>query len=62
MSDDAVSGIDDKTMIVVGDADGVDLDYVIRLFKFRGGADRKVAVQGFLSETTRTPGDIVICL
>ena len=52
-SDEAVRGIDDKTMIVVGDADGVDLEYAIALFKLRGGADKKVAVQGFMTEAPR---------
>lgn len=50
---DAVSKIDDKTMIVVGDADGVDLDHAIELFKLRGGGDKKVAAQGFLTEAPR---------
>ena len=52
-SDDAVRGIDDKTMIVVGDADGVEFEHVIKLFKLRGGGDAKVAAQGFLAEAPR---------
>jgi hypothetical protein len=52
-SDGEVRGIDGKTMIVVGDADGVHLDYAIELFKLRGGGKRKVAVEGFTTEAPR---------
>jgi pimeloyl-ACP methyl ester carboxylesterase len=52
-SNEAVRGIDDKTMIVVGDADGVELEHAIELFKLRGGGDKKVAAQGFLAEAPR---------
>jgi pimeloyl-ACP methyl ester carboxylesterase len=52
-TNDAVRKIDDKTMIVVGDADGVDLEHAIELFKLRGGGDKKVAVQGFMTEAPR---------
>jgi pimeloyl-ACP methyl ester carboxylesterase len=52
-ADDAIRRIDDKTMIVVGDADGVQLEHAIELFKLRGGADKKVAVQGFMPEAPR---------
>jgi len=40
-------------MIVVGDADAVQLEYALELFKLRGGGDRKVAVQGFMTEAPR---------
>ena len=52
-AEDAVRRIDDKTMIVVGDADGVELEHAIELFKLRGGGDKKVAVQGFMTEAPR---------
>lgn len=52
-TDDAIRKIDEKTMIVVGDADAVDLAYAIELFKLRGGGDRKVAAQGFMPEAPR---------
>jgi hypothetical protein len=39
-------------MIVVGDYDGVQLDYALKLFRLRGG-DNKVAAQGFLPEAPR---------
>jgi pimeloyl-ACP methyl ester carboxylesterase len=51
--EDAVRRIVGKTMIVVGDADGVDLEHALALFKLRGGGDRKVAVQGFMTEAPR---------
>jgi pimeloyl-ACP methyl ester carboxylesterase len=50
---DAVRRIESNTMIVVGDADGVDLAHAVELFKLRGGGDRKVAVQGFMTEAPR---------
>jgi pimeloyl-ACP methyl ester carboxylesterase len=52
-SNDAVRAIDDKTMIVVGDADGVALEHAIELFKLRGGGDREAAVRGFMTEAPR---------
>jgi pimeloyl-ACP methyl ester carboxylesterase len=52
-SDDAVRRIDGKTLIVVGDADAVQLEYAIKLFRLRGGGDKKVAVQGFMTEAPR---------
>jgi pimeloyl-ACP methyl ester carboxylesterase len=51
--DDAVRGIDDKTMIVVGDADAVEFEHAIKLFRLRGGGDKKVVVQGFMTEAPR---------
>jgi pimeloyl-ACP methyl ester carboxylesterase len=45
---DAIRAIDDKTMIIVGDADGVQLEHAIELFKLRGGGDREVAARGFI--------------
>jgi pimeloyl-ACP methyl ester carboxylesterase len=51
--EEAVRRIDDKTMIIVGDADGVELEHAIELFKLRGGGDRKAAAEGFLSEAPR---------
>lgn len=50
---DAVRRIDDKTMIVIGDADGVQLERALELFRLRGGGDKKAAVQGFLAEAPR---------
>ncbi|MEP6495789.1 MAG: alpha/beta hydrolase [bacterium] len=53
MPDDAIRGIHDKTMIVVGDADGVTLEYAVELFKLRGGGDKKAILQGFMAESPR---------
>jgi pimeloyl-ACP methyl ester carboxylesterase len=52
-SDNAIRAIDDKTMIVVGDADGMQLEHALELFKLRGGADVEAAMQGFLPEAPR---------
>jgi pimeloyl-ACP methyl ester carboxylesterase len=52
-TDHAIRKIDDKTMIVVGDNDAVDLEHAIELFKPRGGGDKKVAAQGFMTEAPR---------
>jgi pimeloyl-ACP methyl ester carboxylesterase len=47
-SDASIRAIDDKTMIVVGDADGVPLEHALHLFKLRGGGDAAAAARGFL--------------
>jgi pimeloyl-ACP methyl ester carboxylesterase len=48
-SDAAVQAIPGKTMVIIGDADGVTLDHAIHLFKLRGGGDVAAATQGFLT-------------
>jgi hypothetical protein len=53
LTNDAVRHIADKTMIVVGDADGVDLAHAVELFKLRGGGDKQAIVQGFFIEVPR---------
>jgi pimeloyl-ACP methyl ester carboxylesterase len=52
-SSDAIRAIDDKTMIIVGDADGVELEHAIELFKLRGGGDREAAARGFIAGAPR---------
>jgi hypothetical protein len=52
-SDEAIRAIKDKTMIIVGDADGVQLDHALKLFELRGGGDRTAAAQGFLPVAPR---------
>jgi pimeloyl-ACP methyl ester carboxylesterase len=52
-SDEAIRAIKGKTMIIVGDADGVQLDHALKLFELRGGGDRKAAAQGFLPVAPR---------
>jgi pimeloyl-ACP methyl ester carboxylesterase len=52
-SNDAIRAIDDKTMIIVGDADGMQLEHAIELFKLRGGGDRQAAARGFITGPPR---------
>ncbi len=53
MPDSAIRAIHDKTMIVAGDTDGVQLEHAVELFKLRGGGDTKTAAQGFMTEAPR---------
>lgn len=48
-SDAQLRAIPGKTMVVLGDADGVTFDHAIRLFKLRGGGDIAIATQGFMT-------------
>ncbi|KQZ64082.1 hypothetical protein ASD67_06085 [Sphingopyxis sp. Root1497] len=52
-SDEQVRAIPGKTMVIIGDADGVTLDHAITLFKLRGGGDIAAATQGFMTEAPR---------
>jgi pimeloyl-ACP methyl ester carboxylesterase len=52
-SNEAIRGIDNKTMIIVGDADGVQLDHALELFRLRGGGDRQAAARGFIAGAPR---------
>ena len=52
-SDEQVRAIPGKTMVIIGDADGVTLDHAIALFKLRGGGDIAAATQGFMTEAPR---------
>jgi pimeloyl-ACP methyl ester carboxylesterase len=45
--------LDNRTMVVVGDADGIQLEHAIKLFVLRGGGDRQTAANGFLAEAPR---------
>lgn len=49
LPDAAIRAIGDKTMIIVGDADGVALDHAVALFRLRGGGDRATAARGFIA-------------
>lgn len=51
--DEAIRAIDDRTMIIVGDADGLQLDHALELFTLRGGIDREAAARGFLADAPR---------
>lgn len=48
-----IGELDDRTMVVIGDADGVQLDHAMKLFVLRGGGDREAAVKGFLPDAPR---------
>ena len=48
-----VRALSARTMVVVGDADGLQLDYAMKLFALRGGGDREAAVNGFLADAPR---------
>jgi pimeloyl-ACP methyl ester carboxylesterase len=50
---DALRAIPGKTMIFVGDSDGVDLRQAIALFEARGGPDPAAATKGFIAEAPR---------
>jgi len=51
--DARIRALNAPTMVVVGDADGVQLEHALKFFALRGGADRKAAVQGFLADAPR---------
>lgn len=48
-SDAQLRAIPGKTMIILGDADGMTLDHAIKLFRLRGGSDIATATQGFMT-------------
>ena len=39
-----------KTLVIVGDADGVKLDHALAMFKLRGGGDEEAAASGVLQK------------
>ena len=41
MPDEDIRAIGAKTMVIIGDADGVTLEHAVALFKLRGGGDRR---------------------
>jgi pimeloyl-ACP methyl ester carboxylesterase len=49
----AIRAIAGKTMIIIGDADGVELEHAVKLFKLRGGGDVEAAEKGFLDKVPR---------
>lgn len=49
-SEAEVRAIGHKTMVVIGDADGLELEHAVELFKLRGGGDTEAAANGFLPE------------
>jgi pimeloyl-ACP methyl ester carboxylesterase len=50
ISDEEMRSISAKTMIIVGDADGVTLEHALAMFKLRGGGDEEAAASGLLQK------------
>lgn len=50
ISEEQMRSISAKTMVIVGDADGVTLEHALTMFKLRGGSDEKAAATGVLQK------------
>jgi len=50
ISDEQMRSISAKTMVIVGDADGVTLEHALAMFKLRGGGDEEAAATGVLQK------------
>jgi pimeloyl-ACP methyl ester carboxylesterase len=50
ISDEQMRSISAKTMVIVGDADGVKLEHALAMFKLRGGGDEEAAASGVLQK------------
>ncbi|NNH75731.1 alpha/beta hydrolase [Nocardia uniformis] len=50
ISDDQMRSIPAKTMVIVGDADGVKPEHALAMFKLRGGGDEEAAASGMLQQ------------
>lgn len=50
ISDEQMRSISAKTMVIVGDADGVTLEHALAMFKLRGGGDEDAATSGVLQD------------
>jgi pimeloyl-ACP methyl ester carboxylesterase len=50
ISDAQLRSIQAKTMVIVGDADGVKPEHAVAMFKLRGGGDEEAAATGAISE------------
>ena len=48
ITDAQMRAISAKTMVIVGDADGVKLEHAVAMFKLRGGGDEEAAATGML--------------
>jgi len=51
ISDEEMRSITAKTMVIVGDADGVKLEHALAMFKLRGGGDEQAAASGTLHKS-----------
>ena len=50
ITDAQMRAISAKTMVIVGDADGVKLEHAVAMFKLRGGGDEEAAATGMLTK------------
>ncbi|MGO4445000.1 alpha/beta fold hydrolase [Mycobacterium sp. 2YAF39] len=50
ISDEEMRSISAKTMVIVGDADGVTLEHALTMFKLRGGGDEEATRSGVLQD------------
>lgn len=50
ISDAQMRAIPARTMVIVGDADGVKLEHAVAMFKLRGGGDEEAAATGMLTK------------
>ena len=50
ISDDEMRSISAKTMVIIGDADGVKPEHALAMFKLRGGGDEEAAATGVLQD------------
>lgn len=48
ISEDQMRAIPARTMVIVGDADGVTLEHALEMFRMRGGGDEEAAASGVL--------------
>jgi pimeloyl-ACP methyl ester carboxylesterase len=58
ISDEQVRSMSAKTMIIIGDADGVKPEHALAMFKLRGGGDEEAAASGMLQQVP--PARLVI--
>src|SRR5436309_1982133 len=50
ISDEQMRSIPAKTMVIIGDADGVKPEHALAMFKLRGGGNQQAAASGVLQE------------
>lgn len=50
ITDEEMRAISAKTMVIVGDADGVTLEHALSMFRLRGGGDEEAAATGVLQK------------
>jgi pimeloyl-ACP methyl ester carboxylesterase len=53
ISDAQMRSIQAKTMVIVGDADGVKPEHAVAMFRLRGGGDEEAAATGVISAVPR---------